>query len=78
MPALTIVITGRWSPLGAAAGALLFAFFESLALGAKNGGNFIPVEAYMTLTYAVTLFVLVLMARDTIAPRALGIPYQRE
>jgi general nucleoside transport system permease protein len=76
--ALAIVITGRWSPLGAAAGALLFAFFESLALGAQNGGNFLPVEAYMTLPYAVTLFVLVLTARGTIAPRALGIPYQRE
>ncbi len=74
--ALAIVITGRWSPFGALAGALLFAFFDSLALGAQNGASFVPVEAYMALPYLVTLLVLVLTARGTAAPRALGLPYQ--
>jgi simple sugar transport system permease protein len=76
--ALAIVITGRWSPMGAAAGALLFAFFDSLALGAQNGAGMIPVEAYMALPYIVTLLVLVLTARGTIAPRALGLPYKAD
>jgi ABC-type uncharacterized transport system permease subunit len=74
--ALAIVITGRWSPLGALAGAMLFAFFESLALGAQNGTSIVPVEAFMALPYVVTLLVLVLTARGTVAPRALGLPYQ--
>ena len=72
--ALAIVITGRWSPFGALAGALLFAFFDSLALGAQNGASFVPVEAYMALPYLVTLLVLVLTARGTAVPRAWACP----
>jgi general nucleoside transport system permease protein len=74
--ALAIVITGRWSPVGALAGALLFAFFESLALAAQTEAGTVPVEAFMALPYVVTLVVLVLSVRGTVAPRALGLPYQ--
>lgn len=74
--ALAIVITGRWSPLGALAGALLFALFESLALAAQTEAGTVPVEAFMALPYVVTLIVLVLSVRGTVAPRALGLPYQ--
>ena len=76
--ALAIVITGRWSPAGAAVGALLFAFFDSLALRAQGGSGVFPVEAYQALPYAVTLLVLVLTARGLIAPRALGVPLRRD
>ena len=74
--ALAIVITGRWSPVGALAGSLLFALFESLALAAQTGAGSVPVEALMALPYVVTLLVLVLSVRGTTAPRALGLPYQ--
>ena len=74
--ALAIVITGRWSPLGALAGALLFAFFESLALAAQTEAGTVPVEAFMALPYVVTLVVLIFSVRGTVAPRALGLPYQ--
>jgi ABC-type uncharacterized transport system permease subunit len=74
--ALAIVITGRWSPVGALGGALLFALFESLALAAQIGVGSVPVEVLMALPYVVTLLVLVLSVRGTIAPRALGLPYQ--
>ena len=76
--ALAIVIIGRWSPIGAAAGALLFAFFDSLALSAQNGVGIVPVEAYMALPYIVTLLVLVFTARGSVAPRALGLPYKAD
>jgi general nucleoside transport system permease protein len=76
--ALAIVITGRWSPVGAAAGALLFAFFDSLALAAQNGAAFFPVEAYMALPYLVTLLVLVMTARGNVAPRALGLHFEHD
>jgi general nucleoside transport system permease protein len=76
--ALAIVITGRWSPVGALAGALLFAFFESLALGAQTEAGTVPVEALMALPYVVTLVVLVLSVRGTVAPRALGLPYRAD
>lgn len=76
--ALAIVIIGRWSPIGGAAGALLFAFFDSLALSAQNGVGIVPVEAYMALPYIVTLLVLVFTARGSVAPRALGLPYKAD
>lgn len=76
--ALAIVIIGRWSPIGGAAGALLFAFFDSLALSAQNGVGIVPVEAYMALPYIVTLLVLVFTARGNVAPRALGLPYKAD
>lgn len=76
--ALAVVIIGRWSPAGAVAGALMFSFFDSLALQAQGGQLVLPVEAYMALPYLMTLAVLVLAARGTIAPRALGTPYRPE
>jgi simple sugar transport system permease protein len=72
--AIAVVIIGRWSPVGAALGALLFAFFDSLALRVQTGSGFLPVEVYTALPYAVTLLVLVLTARADVAPRALGAP----
>jgi ABC-type uncharacterized transport system permease subunit len=76
--ALAIVIIGRWSPVGAALGALLFALFDSLALRAQGGGLSLPVEAFESLPYLVTLLVLVLSASRAVAPRALGVPYRPE
>jgi simple sugar transport system permease protein len=70
--ALAVVIIGRWTPLGAFLGALLFAFFDSLGLRAQNGMAYLPTELFSILPYAMTLLVLVLTARSKVAPRALG------
>ncbi len=70
--AIAIVIIGNWSPLGALAGSLLFAFCDSLALQAQSGGVVLPVEAWSSLPYLVTLVVLVITSRRRRAPRALG------
>lgn len=70
--ALAVVIIGRWSPLGAFFGALLFAFFDSLGLRAQTGLAFLPKEVFSILPYAMTLLVLILTARAKIAPRELG------
>lgn len=73
--ALAVVIIGRWTPIGAALGALLFAGFDSLALQAQGGTiKGLPVEAYSALPYTVTLVVLVATARHQRAPRSLGRP----
>jgi len=71
--AVAIVIIGNWTPLGALAGALLFAFCDSLALHAQSGGVVLPVEAWSALPYLVTLAVLVVTSRRRRAPRALGV-----
>jgi len=70
--AVAIVIIGNWTPLGALAGSLLFAFCDSLALQAQSGGVVLPVEAWSALPYVVTLVVLVITSRRRRAPRALG------
>lgn len=70
--AIAVVIIGRWSPVGAMFGALLFALFDSLALLAQSQSAGLPVEFYSSLPYAVTLLALVLTARAQHAPRALG------
>jgi simple sugar transport system permease protein len=70
--ALAVVIIGRWSPVGALAGAFLFAFFDSLSLRIQDGISFLPNEAFSMLPYVMTLLVLVATARSKIAPRELG------
>jgi general nucleoside transport system permease protein len=70
--AIAVVIIGRWSPVGAMFGALLFAVFDSLALLAQSSSVGLPVEFFSSLPYAMTLFALVLTARAQHAPRALG------
>lgn len=72
--AIAVVIIGRWTPLGAFGGALLFAFFDSLSLQAQTGGVILPVEVYSALPYFVTLVMLVFTSRLRRAPRALGRP----
>lgn len=70
--ALAVVIIGRWTPLGAFLGALLFAFFDSLGLRVQSGMAYLPTELFSILPYAMTLLVLVLTARSKVAPRAFG------
>jgi general nucleoside transport system permease protein len=70
--AIAVVIIGRWSPVGAMFGALLFALFDSLALLAQTRSAGLPVEFYSSLPYAMTLLALVATARAQRAPRALG------
>ncbi|HEU4657285.1 MAG TPA: ABC transporter permease [Capillimicrobium sp.] len=72
--ALAAVIIGRWSPLGALAGAAVFAVFDALALQAQGQGSGIPIELFTALPYVVTLLVLIAVARGSAAPRALGRP----
>ncbi len=70
--AIAVVIIGRWSPVGAMLGALLFALFDSLALLAQTSSVGLPVEFFSSLPYAMTLLALVLTARGQRMPRALG------
>lgn len=64
--ALAIVIVGRWTPLGALIGALIFAFFDSLGLRAQSGLAGLPTEAFSALPYVMTIIVLMLANRSVI------------
>lgn len=61
--ALAVVIIGRRTPAGLIAGALLFSFFNSLALLAQTQSLGLPVELFQALPYLATLFVLCMVSR---------------
>lgn len=61
--ALAVVIIARRRSLLIIAGALLFAFFNSLSLLAQTQGLGLPVQAYEALPYVVTIVVLCIVSR---------------
>jgi simple sugar transport system permease protein len=88
--ALAAVIFGRWTPIGAFAGALLFAYSgafgqairirppgdEYADLGAIMAA--IPSQVYGALPYIVTIVILAGVVGRSIAPAAVGRPYAKE
>ena len=76
--ALTIVIFGRWRPVGALLAALFFGVATALQFRLQARGMGIPYPVFLMLPYVLTLAVLVVAAGRTAAPADLGRPYQRE
>lgn len=83
--AIALVYFGRWNPMWAAGGALLFGVVDALQLRiqAAGGGfhNPIPFEVFQALPYLATLGVLLFAAkrqRRVSQPAALGVPYEKE
>ena len=85
--ALACVIFGRWTPLGAFGAALLFATSQSIGIAiriAPPAGELgallsqIPVHFYQALPYLVTIVILAGVVGRSIAPAAVGRPYQKE
>ena len=86
--ALAVMIFGNWKPLSIAGAAVLFGFFKCLAAGYSsidiNGdGIFLLKELglsphlYRMLPYIVTLIVLAFTSKNSRAPKAEGIPYDK-
>ena len=76
--ALTAVVFGRWSPLGAALGSLLFGLVEAVGLRVQALGLPIPHELLLMLPYLVTFLVFAGVVGRSRAPTSLGKPYTRE
>jgi len=85
--ALAAVIFGRWTPIGALLGALLFGFFTGVDVMINtirppgDLGNVlrsVPSEFYASLPYLVTIVVLAGVVGRSIPPAADGIPYEKE
>ena len=87
--ALAALIFGRWTPIGAFGAALLFATAD--AIGPPSGSrrrrrpgelgvllSGIPTQFYSALPYLVTIIVLAGVVGRSIAPAAVGKPYERE
>lgn len=79
--ALAVMIFGQWKPLRIALAALLFGLFRSLS-NVYTGFDFlarlnIPSSVYNMLPYIISLIVLALTSKSSLAPKAEGIPYDK-
>ena len=77
--ALAVLILGQWKPLWILLASFFFGLMKALS-SAYSGIAFlaelnIPSEIYKTVPYVLTLIVLVLSAKRSTAPKAVGIPY---
>ncbi len=80
--AVSIVILGRWNPVGAFLGAILFGFTDALSLWVSaflTGPDALSISQLLSiLPYAVTIGALLIGGRKVRGPAALGIPYAKE
>lgn len=80
--ALAAMVFGRWTPLGAFAAALFFAFGNALRIGLASSApwllDLVPQGFLLALPYLLTLLVLALQGQRGHAPAALGTPYEQE
>ena len=79
--ALAVMIFGAWHPLKIALAALLFGFFRALG-NVYSGFDFmmalnLPSVVYNMLPYIISLIVLMLTSKNSRAPKAEGIPYDK-
>ena len=86
--ALAVMIFGNWKPLNVAGGALLFGLFKCIAasyasLDINGDGIYLLKELgfsahfYRLLPYLITLIVLAFTSKNSRAPKAEGIPYDK-
>jgi simple sugar transport system permease protein len=86
--ALAVMIFGNWKPLNVAGAALLFGFFKCIAASYSsidiNGDGVywlaeigLNANFYRLLPYLITLLVLAFTSKNSRAPKAEGIPYDK-
>ena len=79
--ALAVMIFGQWKPQRIALAALLFGFFRALG-NVYTGFAFLkvmnlPSSVYNMLPYIISLIVLAFTSKNSRAPKAEGIPYDK-
>jgi ABC-type uncharacterized transport system permease subunit len=70
--AIAIVVLGRWTPYGIAAGALLFGGASALQFAFQATGWTVPYQVFLVVPYLLTLTVLAGAMGRARAPAALG------
>ena len=79
--ALAVMIFGQWKPINIGLAALLFGFFRALS-NVYTGFDFLknlklPGTVYNMMPYIISLIVLAFTSRNSRAPKAEGIPYDK-
>ena len=75
--ALAALIFGKWRPVQTMLACLLFGFAEAVAIQMQGVAR-IPVQFIQIIPYVLTMVVLAGFIGLSRAPRALGLPYQKE
>ena len=79
--ALAVMIFGQWKPINIGLAALLFGFFRALSnvySGLPLLANLkIPGTVYNMMPYIISLIVLAFTSKNSRAPKAEGIPYDK-
>lgn len=70
--AIAIVVLGRWHPIGALLGALLFGLATALQFTFQASGSTLPWQLFQALPFLLALTVLVLARRRGGGPAGLG------
>jgi simple sugar transport system permease protein len=73
--ALAAVILGRWHPVGATLGCLLFGLAEAVQIRVPR--ETVPDQLLQVFPHVATIAVLVVWAKRSAPPAALGRPYER-
>ena len=74
---IVLAMLARGKPLWVALGALLFGASLSLTTALQVAGFNIPTDIIQMLPFAMVILVLIIFARNSHLPPALGIPYHR-
>ena len=75
--ALAALIFGKWRPVQTMLACLLFGFAEAVAIQMQGVAR-MPVQFIQAVPYLLTLIVLAGFIGVSRAPRALGVPYEKE
>lgn len=76
--ALAALIFGKWTPIGAFGGGMLFGFSDALGQRFQFLGVQVPPQFLQMVPYLVTLVVLAGLIGKSTGPKASGIPYEKE
>lgn len=80
--ALAAIIFGKWRPFPAFGACLIFGLLDAVAIRLQGvtvpGIGEVPVQLIQALPYLLTLFLLAGFIGNAVAPKAAGIPYEKE
>jgi simple sugar transport system permease protein len=80
--ALAAIIFGKWRPFPALGACLMFGLLDATAIRLQGvrvpGIGEVPVQLIQALPYLLTMFLLAGFIGRAVAPKAAGIPYEKE
>jgi len=80
--ALAALIFGKWKPIPAFGACLVFGLLDAVAIRLQGvalpGIGEVPVQFIQALPYVLTVILLAGLIGKAVAPKAIGVPYEKE